>query len=117
MNTASNLTQPIVGIDSTSTDDALLGAVSTGNRAALGIIYRRHADTLRVVATAALPAHDDAFADDIVQEVFLALLDGRAGTFQPAKGKALAWLKGIARREAMGHSSPPGVTSRKRGGS
>lgn len=94
-------------IDRTATDDALLAAIATGNRAAVGILYARHADTLRTVAVAALPKHDEPSADDIVHEVFLALLEGRAGAFQPARGKALAWLRGIARREALALHTPP----------
>ncbi|MGO8997405.1 MAG: RNA polymerase sigma factor [Polyangiaceae bacterium] len=96
-----------VTIDRTATDDALLAAIAAGNRAAVGILYARHADSLRTAAVAALPKHDEPSADDIVQEVFLALLEGRAGAFQPARGKVLAWLKGIARREALALHAPP----------
>jgi DNA-directed RNA polymerase specialized sigma24 family protein len=99
--------QTVTRIDSTSTNDALLGAIAAGNRAALTILYARHAATLRATAAAALPKHDRASADDIVQAVFLALLENRAGAFQPARGRALAWLKGIARREAAALHTPP----------
>jgi RNA polymerase sigma-70 factor (ECF subfamily) len=103
---ATNATATVTLITRTASDDALLAAIAAGNRAALGILYARHADTLRKTAAAALPKTDDTSADDIVQDVFLALADGRASTFQPAKGKALAWLKGIARREVTLHTSP-----------
>jgi hypothetical protein len=93
-------------ITATASDDTLLAAIAAGDRTALGILYTRHAETLRAVSAATLPENDDTSADDIVQEVFLALLEGRAGAFQPAKGKALACLKGIARREATRHASP-----------
>ena len=101
----------------TASDDALLAAIAAGDRAAVGLLYTRHADALRAAAVSALPAHEEPFADDIVQNVFLSLLEGRAGAFQPARGKALAWLKGIARREAAVHSPPPTVTRGKRGAS
>ena len=112
MNPASNAAlQTSPRIDSTTSDDALLLAISTGHRPALGILYARHADALRAAAVAALPKHDAPSADDIVQEVFVALLEGRAGAFQPARGKALAWLKGIARREAAALHAPPPTPS------
>jgi DNA-directed RNA polymerase specialized sigma24 family protein len=102
-------------LDSTASDDALLAAIAAGNRAALGLLYARHADALRAAAVGALPAHEEPSADDIVQNVFLSLLEGRAGAFQPARGKALAWLKGIARREAAVHAPPPTVARGKGG--
>jgi DNA-directed RNA polymerase specialized sigma24 family protein len=117
MNPSSNLALQTVRIDSTSSDDALLAAISTGDRAAVGILYARHAATLRTVAVSALPKHDSPSADDIAQEIFIALLEGRAGAFQPARGKALAWLKGIARREAATlHTPPPMAAPRPKGG-
>ncbi len=102
---------PTPRLDRTTPDDALLAAIAAGNRAALGLLYARHADTLRATAVAALPKTDAPSADDIVQEVFLALLENRTGPFQPARGKALAWLKGIARREAAALHTPPPVPS------
>jgi hypothetical protein len=120
MNTASLNPNP-VRLTSTASDDALLAAIASGDRAALGLLYARHADALRAAAVSALPKHDDTSADDAVQQVFLLLLEGRAGAFQPARGKALAWLKGIVRREAALLVPPPTVPlvqkKRKRGAS
>jgi len=91
--------------------------VAAGDHAALGLLYTRHADALRAAAVSALPAHEEPSADDIVHNVSLALLEGRAGAFQPARGKALASLKGIARREAAVHTPPPTAARGKRGAS
>ena len=107
-------------IDSRSSDDALLAAIAEGDRNALGILWARHAKALRAAAAGALPRYDAA-AEDAVQQVFLLLLEGRASAFQPARGRALAWLKGIARREAAllvpPATVPLVVKERKRGAS
>ena len=106
---------PSIVIHAKSTDDVLLAAIAAGDRAAFGILYSRHVDGLRSVAAAALPPHLETDADDIVQNVFVALLDGRAATFQPALGKGLAWLKGMVRREAGAYFVPP-PNARRKGG-
>ena len=92
--------RPPIRLDAHSSDDALLAAVAVGDRSALGFLYARHARALRAVARAALPRHDGDSAEDVVQHVFLSLLEGAAATFQPARGRALTWLKGMTRREA-----------------
>jgi DNA-directed RNA polymerase specialized sigma24 family protein len=102
-----NLAIALPVINSKSSDDVLLAAIATGDRAAFGILYSRHVDGLRAVAAAALPQHLEPDADDVVQNVFIAILEGRAATFQPALGKGLAWLKGMVRREAAAYFTPP----------
>ena len=108
MNTASIASDAsaTLRIDRRTPDDALMTAALAGDRAALGFLYLRHADALRTAAVRALPAHEEPEADDLVQEVFLALLERRTGDFQPARGRALAWLKGIVRRQALARAAP-----------
>lgn len=77
-------------------DEQLLAKVAQGDRAAAGILFRRHASALRRYAITI--AGEDA-ADDVVQEVFLALM-ARPGRFKPARGRAEQWLFGIARSVA-----------------
>jgi RNA polymerase sigma-70 factor (ECF subfamily) len=101
MNTATKITD--ARIDSTTSDDALLAAIAAGDRAAVTILFTRHAATLRSAARAVVGNHDETIADDAVSDVFVFLLEGRASTFQPARGRALAWLKGIATSTALDH--------------
>jgi RNA polymerase sigma-70 factor (ECF subfamily) len=87
------------------TDDALVAAVARGDRAALGALFARHKKRLRGVAAAVLGKDLRHEAGDVVSDVFLVLLDGRAATFQPARGKVASWLAGIARRLATERAS------------
>ena len=79
-----------------ASDDALLAAIAAGDHAALTVLYQRHSERLRVAVRAVIGKHDATIAEDAVADVFVALAEGRAATFHPARGRALAWLKGIA---------------------
>lgn len=58
-------------------------------------IYRRHGGTVYRYSLRLL--QDEAGAEEVTQEVFLALLK-EAGRFDPARGALGTWLCGIARR-------------------
>ena len=73
-------------------DDALVAQLRDGSRAAVGELFRRHAPAIRAVVVARGGRND---ADDVVQETFLVVLNGR---FTPAPGRTLGWLRGIAVR-------------------
>lgn len=89
----------VVSLLHASPDDVLIALASQGNRNALGVLYARHAEALRVTASAAL-RDTGAAADDVVNDVFVRLLENRSAPFAPAPGRALAWLRGIVRRTA-----------------
>jgi hypothetical protein len=91
-------------LDSSSSDDALLAAIAAGDRAAPTILYKRHARAIHDAALAVVGKNDPTIADDAVSDVFVILLEGRASAFQPARGRALAWLKGIAASAALEHA-------------
>lgn len=80
-------------------DDDLIARVRAGDRDATGLLYRKHAEPLLKVARAAL-GKDAGEADDVVQDVFVTLLE-EATRFSPAPGKVSVWLNGIARRISM----------------
>ena len=103
MNPKSNVIAQPAPVDATASDDALLLAIAAGDRAAATLLYKRHAETLRLAALGAIGRHDETIAEDAVADVFVALLEGRAATFHPARGRALAWLKGIACAAASEH--------------
>lgn len=78
-----------------------LRACAHGDTVAVSRLYRRHARA--VYRFAWLCSGDDGAAADIVQDTFLALLDGPAGGrgFDPARGSVAAYLCGIARHLAQ----------------
>jgi DNA-directed RNA polymerase specialized sigma24 family protein len=103
MNTARSIQPTEILIDSSASDDELVAAIAAKNVRAVTILFQRHAATLRAAAEAAIGRHDRTIADDAVQDLFMILIEGRAATFQPARGRALAWLKGIAASAALEH--------------
>lgn len=71
-----------------------IALAARGNEQAFHHLYRRHA--ARVHRFAAEMAGSTALADEVTQEVFLALI-AQLGRFDPAKGPLAAYLLGIAR--------------------
>jgi len=82
------------------TDADLHRAALAGSADAMAAIYRRHGGlvyrfTLRM-------SRDTAVAEEITQEVFLALLSNRA-RFDAERGALSTWLCGIARNQLWKH--------------
>jgi RNA polymerase sigma-70 factor (ECF subfamily) len=73
-------------------DEELMRQLAGGRQEALGPLYTRYAARIFSVAAQSL---DRATAEEIVQEVFLAVWR-KAGTFTPARGTFRAWLFQIA---------------------
>jgi RNA polymerase sigma-70 factor (ECF subfamily) len=78
-------------------DEALLGAIAAGDRAAMQALYLRH--NVRVYRFVLRLVADAALAEDIVSEVFLALW-GQAGSFK-ANSQVSTWILAIARYKAL----------------
>ena len=81
-----------------STDEALMQAVQDRLGPALETLYRRHASLLRAVIYRAV--HNDADADDVLQEVFIEIWD-RSSSYTAEKGRPLGWMITLARRRAI----------------
>lgn len=79
-------------------DADLVSAVAAGSEDALAALYDRHAGAIH--ATAFRMTGDRGVAEDVVQEVFLALWN-RAERFDPQLGSLAAWLGTIARHRAV----------------
>ena len=79
-------------------DAALVAAVAAGSEDALAELYDRHAAAIH--ATVLRITGDRQVAEEVVQEVFLALWN-RAERFDPAVGSLSAWLATIARHRAV----------------
>ena len=81
--------------DRTATsDEELLGLIAAGDREAFAALYRRRRPDVYRFALHMCGAH--ATAEDVVQDVFLAVI-AHAGRFRPERAAALPWLLGIAR--------------------
>jgi RNA polymerase sigma-70 factor (ECF subfamily) len=91
----SNLDQP--GVSSVP-DEALMKAVSRHHYDALAELYDRHGKRLR--ATIDGVVHEEAEADDVLQEIFIQIWE-EAGRYSPKAGKPLGWMVTIARRRAI----------------
>jgi RNA polymerase sigma-70 factor, ECF subfamily len=70
-------------------DDSLVARMSRGDRAALGLLYERHAPRLRAVALYIL--RDAGEADDVLHDVFIEAW-GRSADYAPERGTVSAWL-------------------------
>jgi RNA polymerase sigma-70 factor, ECF subfamily len=79
-------------------DEALMKAVSRRHHDALAELYDRYGKRLR--ATIDGVVHEEAEADDVLQEIFLQIWD-EAGRYSPKVGKPLGWMVTIARRRAI----------------
>src|SRR5262249_49749754 len=91
----SNLDQP--GVSSVP-DEALMKAVSHRRHDALAELFDRHGKRLR--ATIDGVVHEQAEADDVLQEIFIQIWE-EAGRYSPKAGKPLGWMVTIARRPAI----------------
>ena len=91
----SNLDQP--GVSSVP-DEALMKAVSHRRHDALAELFDRHGKRLR--ATIDGVVHEQAEADDVLQEIFIQIWE-EAGRYSPKAGKPLGWMVTIARRRAI----------------
>lgn len=79
------------------TDEELLSAALAGDERAFGELYRRWQGPMFRFARQMIGA--DGGAEDVVQEVFVALIEN-GGQFDPARGPLAAWLYGVARYQA-----------------
>jgi len=87
-------------------EDTLVAQARQGNRAAFGELYQRYARMVHGILLARVPTCE---VDDLMQDVFLAALNGLAGLrFDDAFG---GWLAMIARNHSTDyHRRTPKVT-------
>jgi len=79
-------------------DEVLMKDISRRRPDALGELYGRHSKRLR--ATIDGVVHEEAEADDVLQEIFLQVWE-EADRYSPKAGKPLGWMVTIARRRAI----------------
>jgi RNA polymerase sigma-70 factor, ECF subfamily len=80
------------------TDEELLRSLKQGDEAAFTVLYRRR--QAGIFRFALHMTGDLVVAEDVTQEVFLALLSGTA-RFDPARGPLSAFLFGVARHQVL----------------
>ncbi|MDD5349550.1 MAG: sigma-70 family RNA polymerase sigma factor [Chthoniobacteraceae bacterium] len=79
-------------------DEALMEAIAQGNSAALSTLYDRYASILKALTIRVV--HDEAEADDLLQEVFMQVWQ-QARNYSSDKGKPLGWIVTLTRRRAI----------------
>jgi RNA polymerase sigma-70 factor (ECF subfamily) len=79
-------------------DAALLNRVRDRDEKALSELYDAHAGFVYSLARSIV--RNDGDAEDITQEVFFRVWE-RAGTFDPSRGSAAAWITTMTRRLAI----------------
>jgi RNA polymerase sigma-70 factor, ECF subfamily len=85
-------------IPEAETDSGLVGRIARGDRAALGILYERHASRLLALLLRILG--DRAEAEDLLHDVFLEAWR-HAADYSTARGTVSAWLVLRARSRAI----------------
>jgi len=79
-------------------DESLMQAIAHGNAAALSTLYDRYASILKALTIRVV--HDEAEADDLLQEVFMQVWQ-QAKNYSSDKGKPLGWIVTLTRRRAI----------------
>ena len=75
-------------------DDELIARIAGGDREAFALLYRQYRTD--VYRFAAHVSGSRAVADDVVQDVFVAVIEDASG-YRPNRSGVLPWLLGIAR--------------------
>src|SRR6476661_10049241 len=92
--------QPLVdtaGLAS-ATDEALMKAITDRHQTALRELYDRYGKTVKAVVVRVV--HEEAEADDVLQEIFLQIWK-EAENYSPKAGRPLGWVVTLARRRAI----------------
>lgn len=79
-------------------DQEIMSGLLRRDQDALSQLHQRYRAILRSIIMQVL--HDDAEADDVLQEVFLQVWD-RADSYSAGKGRLVSWLCTLARRRAI----------------
>ncbi|MFE2535530.1 sigma-70 family RNA polymerase sigma factor [Streptomyces sp. NPDC059371] len=88
--------QPTAESTDAITDAELARGIVDGDEASLATAYRRWAALVQALARRSLG--DPREAEDVTQQVFLAVWRGARG-YRPERGPVAAWLVGITRRK------------------
>lgn len=92
--------RPVVDTDgfAAASDETLMQAITHREQYALAELYGRYGKTLKAVITHVV--HEEAEADDVLQEIFIQIWKD-AANYSPLAGKPLGWVVTLARRRAI----------------
>ena len=90
-------TEGTLSMNADTSDEELMRQLAAGRSEALGPLHARHASLIYGVAARAL---DRAAAEEISQEVFLAVWR-HAASFDPTRGTFRAWVLQITRSSML----------------
>ena len=79
-------------------DETLMRSVAHHDPKALAKLYDRYGAILKALINHVV--HDEAEAEDLLQEIFVQLWD-HADQFSPKRGKPLGWMVTLSRRRAI----------------
>src|ERR1700678_2351506 len=79
-------------------DAALMHAIAARDPDALGALYDRYSGILKALVIRVV--HDEAEADDLLQEIFMQIWR-QAKNYSQKKGQALGWIVTLTRRRAI----------------
>jgi len=82
----------------TRPDEILINLIETGNRDALGLLFRRYAHVVRRAAFRVLK--DPSEAEDLLQDIFV-LIHRLSGSFDSSKTSAQFWILQMTYRRAI----------------
>ncbi len=82
-------------------DENLLNLIAYGDKDALERFYEKY--STQVFSLARYMLKDEAIAEEITQDVFLAVWQ-KAGTFKAARGSPKGWLMSIAHHRVIDHT-------------
>ena len=80
------------------TDEQLMEMIQAHVRNGLALLHERYARLLKAMSMKVL--HNDADAEDLIQDVFVEIWD-RAARYDPLKGRPLAWIATLTRRRSI----------------
>jgi RNA polymerase sigma-70 factor (ECF subfamily) len=81
-----------------ASDESLMKAIMHRRQGALRELYDRYGKTVKAVVVRVV--HEEAEADDVLQEIFLQIWK-EAGNYSPRAGRPLGWVVTLARRRAI----------------
>ena len=80
------------------TDEHLMEMIQARAHQGLDLLHDRYARFLRALSAKVL--HNEADAEDLLQDVFLEIWD-RAASYNPLKGRPLSWIATLTRRRSI----------------
>ena len=93
-------------------DAALMKSIADRDPEALSALYDRYSGILKALVIRVI--HDEAEADDLLQEIFMQIWR-QAKNYSQKKGQALGWIVTLTRRRAIDRfAQAPGLPSRHR---